>query len=718
MKEDQSLSSLSRIFLLLVIVLTICLVGAFYYVSSDTRQDRIRDLSYTASVIKRYYEISFKQWGLTLQSLGKRLMEIETDSARERYADAALRIYQNELLAFGLAKPDGETLVFRASYQVDSLIDLTASSKTKRSFLLAKESKTVTLGECYYFGLVEDWIWPVRMPIYDEKENLIAVNTSGINYQRLISDLDDFGFNPDFSVHIINQDFGTTQLKYPLEEVQYRDVLGSDQYRYTGARKEVVKQGFQILEADEPFDGLPVLAISSFIEPINHEIIVSLPKTILKQEIFDRLKIFLIAYFILLLGSALLFVFVRRNMTKSLAGERNERANLESMIESTNEIFGLFDRNFKLVAFNSAFDQAARINDGKPLHKGMNLLEEMSSGEHSKRFRSYFMRAFKGEKFNVMETYPAPDGSELIYEFTYNPTYHEGEVVGLSFFAKDVTKEKHDQAQLEKYNKNLEKLVNERTEALEEKNRELTKGYEKIKETQQQLIKAEKMASLGVLAAGIGHEINNPLNFIRHGAEGLEVELKKWKGYPENKASEFFHAIYEGVNRSAEIVQGISHFSRGGSKLDEKCDLEEILNNSLSIAGTRFNSKQIEVLKSYDVHEPTILGSDGKLHQVFTNMIVNAEQAIKEKGTISLSITEDENSIHVSVQDDGIGMSKKTLKSLTDPFFTTKEPGEGTGLGLFISQMIIEEHNGKLEVSSTLGQGSRFTISFPKSTLA
>ena len=111
MKEGKELLSLKRIFLLLVVILTLSLIGAFVYINNDTRQDRIRDLAYTTSVIKEYYELSFHQWELTLISVGRRLIEIESQEERSAYAGEALKLYE-ELLAFGFARPDGQVTMF------------------------------------------------------------------------------------------------------------------------------------------------------------------------------------------------------------------------------------------------------------------------------------------------------------------------------------------------------------------------------------------------------------------------------------------------------------------------------------------------------------------------------------------------------------------------------------------------------------------------------
>lgn len=146
MKEGKELSSLRRIFLLLVVILTSSLIGAFIYINDDTRQDRIRDLAYTTSVIKEYYELSFHQWELSLVSVGKRLAEIESVEEQSRYAGEALNLYERELLAFGFSRPDGQVTMFKGVTLSDSLPNLMGSDRTRRSFELARSSDHITLG--------------------------------------------------------------------------------------------------------------------------------------------------------------------------------------------------------------------------------------------------------------------------------------------------------------------------------------------------------------------------------------------------------------------------------------------------------------------------------------------------------------------------------------------------------------------------------------------
>ncbi|MEQ9007972.1 MAG: PDC sensor domain-containing protein, partial [Ekhidna sp.] len=138
--------------------------AAFLYILEDAKRDRINDLANTAKVIESYYELSFHQWELSLLSLGIRLVEIEDPQERLDYANRALEVYKKELLAFGLADPDGQVITFTGRLVNDSLPNLSLSERTRRSFESSLKKGGLTLGECYYFQNVSDWILPIRVP--------------------------------------------------------------------------------------------------------------------------------------------------------------------------------------------------------------------------------------------------------------------------------------------------------------------------------------------------------------------------------------------------------------------------------------------------------------------------------------------------------------------------------------------------------------------------
>ncbi|MEQ8626385.1 tetratricopeptide repeat protein [Ekhidna sp.] len=241
------------------------------------------------------------------------------------------------------------------------------------------------------------------------------------------------------------------------------------------------------------------------------------------------------------------------------------------------------------------------------------------------------------------------------------------------------------------------------------KNKELQRNNEELKRTQKLLITSEKMASLGVLAAGVGHEINNPLNFIKNGIEALS---KKLENNQDDEMKSYFKIINEGVSRATNIVKSLSHFSRRGPGIDERCNIHEIIENCLLILHNKIRNR-IQVQTYFTDQSAELKGNEGRLHQAMMNIIANAEQAITDEGTIKITTIRGKDFMEIWVEDDGEGIKEEHLLKISDPFFTTKAPGEGTGLGLFITFSIIEEHGGEIDVSSTMQEGTKFTIKLP-----
>ncbi|MEQ9167544.1 MAG: HAMP domain-containing sensor histidine kinase, partial [Fulvivirga sp.] len=206
--------------------------------------------------------------------------------------------------------------------------------------------------------------------------------------------------------------------------------------------------------------------------------------------------------------------------------------------------------------------------------------------------------------------------------------------------------------------------------------------------------------------------INNPLNFIQNGLSALIQELNNSKLNKEiENLKPYIDIINDGVNRAGKIVKSLSHFSRQQMSMDEKCDLHEIIDNCLEILKNNLKHK-VSVAKEYQEGSAIIKGNEGRLHQAFLNILSNAEQAIEKSGNIKIITKQKGNILEVSIIDDGFGISEENLSKIGDPFFTTKDPGKGTGLGLFITNSIIEEHNGEVSVKSEINKGTTFTIRF------
>lgn len=300
------------------------------------------------------------------------------------------------------------------------------------------------------------------------------------------------------------------------------------------------------------------------------------------------------------------------------------------------------------------------------------------------------------------------------------------------FLKAHLGKIKFAEDKLEKHQSNLHKLIEEKTKhldtALEElratneelneknniinnQNAELKTALQHFKETQTQLLQAEKTASLGILTAGVAHEINNPLNYILGGYTGLEKYFQE-NGTDNKKVALLMNHVKTGIDRSAAIVNQLDQFSRGEEDYYEPCNIHKIIENCLLMLNNQFKGR-IEIIKDLTQEPFQVLGNTGKLHQVFINILLNASQAIANHGTLVISTWKSEKWLHIRISDSGAGISKENLLKVTDPFFTTKEPGKGTGLGLSITYSIVKEHKGRLEIESELNKGTTVKVKLP-----
>jgi len=237
---------------------------------------------------------------------------------------------------------------------------------------------------------------------------------------------------------------------------------------------------------------------------------------------------------------------------------------------------------------------------------------------------------------------------------------------------------------------------------------EIVQDITEQKKMQEELVRTEKMAGIGAMAAGIAHELNNPLAGIAGTAEILLSELDE-----KSPVREYAEDILNYSMSAADVIKEMSLYSRKEEKNVSEVDLIRSLEFSLRLAKRGLDFSDIEVKRNYHAL-PTVLANEGELQQVFLNIIVNGVQAMDGAGTLSLTCAESHGVIYVVIADTGIGIPKENLSQIFTPFFTTKEPGKGTGLGLSNSYKIVEKFSGRINVESRVGRGSEFTISFPK----
>jgi two-component system NtrC family sensor kinase len=251
---------------------------------------------------------------------------------------------------------------------------------------------------------------------------------------------------------------------------------------------------------------------------------------------------------------------------------------------------------------------------------------------------------------------------------------------------------------LVQWGKTLEKRVTERTQEL--------------REMQDSLVRSEKLASLGKMAAGVAHEINNPLTSILINTHLVLEKLDKDAGVKEN-----LELIADETTRCSDIVKGLLEFSHQDPPEKDAADVNDILNLSIDIIKNHVTFQNIKIIKKLYRDLPQIAVDSNKIKQVFLNLMLNAAEAMPEGGSLSIKsrLSENEKYVEIEFTDTGLGIPEENINKLFDPFFTTKSGG--TGLGLAVSYGIIEQHKGKIEVRSKQGQGSTFVVRLPISSL-
>jgi two-component system NtrC family sensor kinase len=247
------------------------------------------------------------------------------------------------------------------------------------------------------------------------------------------------------------------------------------------------------------------------------------------------------------------------------------------------------------------------------------------------------------------------------------------------------------------WGRTLERKVEERTAEL--------------RDIQSHLIQSEKLASIGKLAAGIAHEINNPLGAVLIYGHLILEDTPQGQPHHEN-----LKKIVKETTRCKDIVTGLLDFARPKEPQRQPTDIHDLLARCLAFTGQQALFQNIRVEKVYPPSFPRIVADAGQLQQVFMNIIFNAAEAMDGNGTLTLRTSYDaaRDEVAVAISDTGHGIKEEDKKRLFEPFFTTKDVGKGTGLGLAISYGIIQKHHGTIEVQSEAGRGATFTIRLPR----
>jgi PAS domain S-box-containing protein len=337
---------------------------------------------------------------------------------------------------------------------------------------------------------------------------------------------------------------------------------------------------------------------------------------------------------------------------------------------------------------------------------------------------------------DTVEEHVTPAGKRLYVQVMKTPVYGPGDrVVGVQGIFWDVTERKLAEQELERKNRLLEESVASEREALEQ-----------LKKTQSHLVQHEKLASLGQMVAGVAHEINNPLAFVINNTAVLQRDLRgvtellvlyreadgRLKeqcpelmgrigalseqvdiAYTLSNVQEMLNRSRDGLKRIQQIVRDLRDFARLDESDLHEVDLNAGIQSTVNIILGHAKKKQVKIETHLDKALPPVACQPAKINQVVMNLISNAIDASHESGRVTVRTASVDGCARIEVEDEGSGIPQEVRERIFDPFFTTKPVGEGTGLGLSISYGIVNDHGGTIEVDSTVGKGSRFTVSLP-----
>jgi len=263
---------------------------------------------------------------------------------------------------------------------------------------------------------------------------------------------------------------------------------------------------------------------------------------------------------------------------------------------------------------------------------------------------------------------------------------------------------------------------------LQEKDEQLEKADKELKEATTQLIQLEKMSALGELIAGVVHELNQPLNGIKIICQSILRDIERDR-FEEEELEQDLDEVVGQVNKMSEIIDHMRIYTRRVEGMPKDIiDVNSVIEGVFRLLGQQLKNHNIEVVKELRTDLPRIIGDPIRLEQVFLNLVTNARSAVESSPKDHKSIevrtyqmdgqtsASDNHAVVLEVTDNGVGIPEDLREKIFQPFFTTKESGKGTGLGLSVVSKIVEEHNGKIELSSQVGEGTTFRVILPMNT--
>ncbi len=458
-------------------------------------------------------------------------------------------------------------------------------------------------------------------------------------------------------------------------------------------------------------------------------------------------------------------------INKELIKRKKSEKKFKAIFNQTYSFIGLLSPDGILLDSNTTAKKFAGYTETKP--EGTHFAETKwwnHSEIEQQKIYDAIQKAQQGEMVRFETTHLDEFHQAHHVDFSLKPLYDDlGSLLYLIPEGRDITEIVNIRLELEKHKNNLEELVYERTEELHEANSEISamnedlqeknktlesynnvleehrqnleNALKKLKEAQSSLIESEKMASIGVLTAGIAHEINNPINFISSNLTGLQKVIERFdtlfeaynqvisehqnedlakeietldKTYHKKENKEALSIltkhIQTGIDRTVEIINSLKYFLHSEQNTKSYVNVHDIISSVLTILHNEYKHK-IEIVEDFQL-KSEIKCVAGKINQVIMNILSNAIQAIPENGHIYIKTWQKKDEICISIKNDGVPISEEVLPKIFDPFFSTKPVGKGTGLGLFISYNIIKDHNGKINVISD-NEHTEFQICLP-----
>jgi len=370
---------------------------------------------------------------------------------------------------------------------------------------------------------------------------------------------------------------------------------------------------------------------------------------------------------------------------------------LQTALDGIQDSINIVDKDFKIIFMNETASQ--RAGKKRQLLLGNKCYTELWK-ESSPCKNCVTGKVFETGKPQQTITWEMGlDGKKFYLEkFAFPIVDKEGKVEYAVEIFRDITERKLLEEDREQQRLELGKRV-----------RELRHAYEELKSIQNQLLQAEKMASIGLLASSLAHELDTPLTTISGYCELLAEDIHDERLLCRIKI------ISEQIIKCQKTIRNLLDFSRKSTCEKKLCNIHHLINNTLLLVEHRLKIHKINLRKTFDDNIPPLLVDGNQIQQVILNLVNNAVDALPQGGDIFIEtrLNMEAKSIEVVFEDNGIGISSEDQNRVFAPFFTTKEPGKGTGLGLSICNNIISAHNGKIALESRIGNGTRFVVSLP-----